>query len=215
MTFKYKFNDEHLFWTREQVWESDEKYGGTIQVYNDLAPYEVSQIDEYLPYPEDVTNILEFGAGLGRGSVYLKYWTYPNARFILADRDGSSKENTGAFKPKEDEYYCDFEATKSFCRLNGMDNFAMFDTEKDDWRQLPKFDFIFSFCSLGMHVPIERYIDQLLEVSDPHVTMIFGTRHAGYNDKSFSDKFEEVIFKPSKGLAPFPLENWLILRGKK
>lgn len=213
--FKYNYSQDHLPYMYNQVWEADPKYNGSVDVYNRLAPYEVSQIEEFLPFPEDVTNILELGAGQGRGSIYLSYWMYPHKRFILADRDGSSKENTGAFNPKEDEYYCDFESTKSFCKLNKLTNFALFDTEKDDWRQLPKFDLIFSFCSLGMHVPIERYIDRIVEVCHDETVLIFGTRHAGYGAHSFKDKFSEVIFKPSLGQAPFPAEHWLILKGKK
>lgn len=223
MTFKYKYQEEHVKHCLEQVWESDEKYGGTLQVYDDLAPYEYEQIKEFIP-PElygqgDFSRgnrVLELGAGQGRGSIYLNHvFNNSNLSWVLADRDGSSKKNTGAFNPKEDEYYCDFESTKSFCKINGLSRFTMFDTEKEDWRQLGKFKFIFSFCSFGMHVPIERYIDQIANVSYEGTTLIFGTRHAGYNDKSFSDKFKEIIFKPSKGQAPFPIENWLILKGLK
>jgi SAM-dependent methyltransferase len=214
MTFEYKFNSEHLSWIFEQVWEADEKYDGTFKVYNDLGAYEYDQIKDYIP--SSISNVLECGAGLGRGSIYLNHlWQNTNIRWILADRDGKSAKNTGAFEPKEDEYYNNFELAKSFCRMNGMTNFAMFDTEKDDWRQLPKFDLIFSFCSFGMHVPIERYIDRLLEVSEPNVTMIFGTRHRGYGPQSFKDKFNEVIYKESLKVLPFPVENWLILKGKK
>lgn len=213
---KYKFNHEHLSRAEDQVWESKEEYGG-LSVYDELAPYEYNQIIEFIPhdlgkgYP-----VYEMGAGLGRGSIYFNHRFHnPNIRYILCDRDGFSERNTGAFNPKEDEYYNDFELTKSFCKLNGMTNFGLFDTEKDDWSALPKTEFIFSFCSFGMHVALERYMDRLISISKENVTMIFGTRHAGYNDKSFSDKFKEVIFKPSRGDTKFPIENWLILRGLK
>lgn len=215
--FKYKFLTDHLPWMENQVWEMKEQYGGA-STYDKLAPYEVSQIEEHLPKCPD--RILELGAGLGRGSIYLRHYykekeiTFPPC-WVLADRDGESKENTGAFAPKEDEYYNDFKLARSFCRLNGLDNFKFFDTEKDDWDALGTFDFIFSFCSFGMHVPIERYIDKILSVCNDNTVLIFGTRHAGYSDKSFSDKFREVIFKPSLGQAPFPVEHWLILKGKK
>lgn len=163
MDFKYKHNQEHLYLLLDQVWEAKEEHGGDLTVYDGLAPYEVSQIKEFLP--EDPKVIWEMGAGLGRGSIYLNYWygAKKSRRWYLFDRNGFSERNTGAFNPKEDEYYNDF----------------------------------------------------MLGASSPDVTMIFGTRHAGYNDKSFSDKFKEVIFLPSKGKAPFPIENWLILRGLK
>lgn len=216
MEFKYKFNHDHLQDIFNQVWEADEKFGGSIEVYNGLAPYEYSQIKDYLPLAPK--NIMEAGCGLARGSIYLnsRYKEMGQSpKWFLADRDGFSEKNTGAFNPKEDEYYCSFERTKSFAQLNGLKNFWMFDTEKDDWAQLPKMDVIFSFCSFGMHVALERYMDRLIGASSPDVTMIFGTRHAGYNDKSFANRFKEVIFKPSKGQAPFPVEHWLILRGLK
>lgn len=223
MEFKYKSQECHIPWIYEQVWEADPKYEGDLTVYDRLALYEYEQIKEFIPenlYGNEEFNrpnrILELGAGLGRGSIYLNHvFQNPSLAWVLADRDGSSEENTGAFEPKEDEYYCDFKATKSFCKLNGLDKIRLFDTEKEDWRQLGKFSLIFSFCSFGMHVPIERYIDRIVELCKEDTVLIFGTRHRGYNDKSFSDRFREVIFKPSKGQAPFPTENWLILRGLK
>ena len=214
MEFKYKFNHDHIFDAENQVWEAKEEHGGDLTVYDRLAPYEYSQIKDFLPI--NPKNILEAGCGLARGSIYLnsRYMERGQApKWFLADRDGFSEENTGAFNPKEDEYYCSFERTKSFANLNGLKNFWMFDTEKDDWAQLPKMDLIFSFCSFGMHVALERYMDRLLGASSPDVTMIFGTRHAGYNGESFKDKFREVIYKPGLDQAPFPHENWLILRG--
>lgn len=218
-SFKYKFYVEHFKHSLEQVWEADPKHEGDFSTYELLAPYEVSQIEEFLP--KKPGRIAELGAGLGRGSVFINHY-YNSVQkwaplFTLADRDGYSKENTGAFNPKEDEYYCDFEATKSFCNLNGIEpsRLSMFDTEKDDWGALPSFDFIFSFCSFGMHVDLHRYMDRILSVTKPGATLIFGTRHAGYNGASFADKFNEVIYKPSLQQAPFPIENWLILRGKK
>ena len=213
---KYKFNADHLMSAANQIWEAKKEHGG-LSIYDELAPYEYEQIKEFIPfgfgqgYP-----IYEMGAGLGRGSIYFNHrFGNPHIRYILCDRDGFSKENTGAFDPKEDEYYNDFELTKSFCKLNGMTNFGLFDTEKDEWGALPKTEFIFSFCSFGMHVPLQRYMDRLIGISSDNVTMIFGTRHAGYNDKSFSDRFEEVIFKPSARDPKFPIENWLILKGLK
>lgn len=216
MSFEYKFQEEHRRLIYEQVWECDPKYEGTIQIYHDLAPYEVDQIKEFLPANPKV--IWEMGAGIGRGSIYLNhyYGNKKSRRWYLFDRNGYSEKNTGAFEPKEDEYYNEFALGESFCKLNGLTTFKYLDTEDvGAWSYGYKPDLIFSFCSFGMHVPLERYMDKMFEALAPEGTMIFGTRHAGYNDKSFSDKFKEVIFKPSKGLAPFPIENWLILRGKK
>lgn len=216
MEFKYKYREEHLRLIFEQVWEAREEFGGSLQIYNELAPYEVSQIEEFLP--KDPKVIWEMGAGLGRGSIYLNhyYGSKKSRRWYLFDRDGISEKNTGAFNPKEDEYYNDPKLGASFCELNGLTTFQYLDTEvEEDWKVPYPPDLIFSFCSFGMHVSLERYIDRLIGASSPDVTMIFGTRHSGYNNKSFTDRFKEVIFLPSKGQAPFPIENWLILRGLK
>lgn len=216
MDFKYKHNPEHLFLILDQVWEAKEEHGGDLTVYDRLAPYEVSQIKEFLP--EDPKVIWEMGAGLGRGSIYLNhyYGNKKSRRWYLFDRDGFSEENMGAFKPKKDEYYNDFKLGESFCKLNGLDTFLYLDTEiEGDWAQAYPPDLVFSFCSFGMHVELERYMDKMISKSKDSTVFIFGTRHAGYNDKSFSDRFKEVIFIPSKGQAPFPIENWLILRGMK
>lgn len=217
MTFKYKFNEEHLALVYNQVWESDPKYGGTLQVYNDLAPYEVEQIKEFLPSEPD--SILELGAGLGRGSIYLGDFYRKSVTFlptfVLADRDGFSEENTGAFNPKEDEYYNDFKLGRSFCRLNDLYNYRFVDTEKGNWANWGQFDLIFSFCSFGMHVEISRYLDRIKDRCHDDTVLIFGTRHASYGPQSFKDDFREVIYKPGEGKAPFPIENWLILKGPK
>lgn len=213
MSFEYKFNAKHVDLALEQVWEAKAENDGSLQVYNDLAEYEYSMIKEYVPHNKLVLNVAEFGAGLGRGSIYLNtLFKWP--KFWLLDRHGRT-DNSGAYNPKEDEFYSDFDLTSSFCKLNGLYNFELFDTEKDDWSKLPKMDFIFSFCSLGMHVPISRYMNQLMAISKINVTMIFGTRSASYDENTFKDYFEESIFLPQEHKPPFPQENWLILRGLK
>ena len=103
--------------------------------------------------------------------------------------------------------------TADFCRLNGVKKLATFDTELGDWGKLPKADLIFSLCSFGMHVMIERYIDRLIAAMKPEGTMIFGTRHPSYGAHSFGNRFEEVMFFPGQDSSGvFPEENWLILK---
>lgn len=139
--FSYQFADRHLPLMREQVWES----GNDIAVYTGLASFEFPQFAAHIGNPKTV---LELGCGLGRGSIYLNHLLNDPVSFVLADRDGLTR-NTGAFDPATDEFYNDMALTADFCRLNGLTDFRLFDTETDDWDTLPGFDLIFSLCSFG------------------------------------------------------------------
>lgn len=206
--FSYKFSARHLPFMKEQIWEAKDN----LDVYSRLSAFEFDQFQQHIGRPGIV---LEVGCGLGRGTIYLNHLLQVDGLYILADRTGYTT-NVGAFNPEVDEFYNDLELTQDFCRLNGVRNTMTFDTELGDWRSLPQADLIFSLCSFGMHVRIERYIDRLLSVSKPSTTMIFGTRHPSYGPHSFADRFDEVVFTPgadTRGI--FPNENWLILKRPK
>ncbi len=203
--YTYKYSDTHLVYMKEQIWEAE----NNLDVYNDLSVFEFTQIEKYIGNPKTV---LEVGSGLGRGSIFLNHLLKDDSiQYILADRTGYT-ENKGSYNPEEDEFYNDLELTEDFCKINGIKNIRTFDTEKDDWTTLPKADFIFSLCSFGMHVSISRYIDRLISVANPTSTMVFGVRDKGYNENSFKDLFNEVIFILKEDTPPFPHENWLILK---
>jgi SAM-dependent methyltransferase len=205
--FEYKFNDQHLVYMKEQIWEAKTN----IDIYNNLSLHEFSQIEAHIGKPKTV---LEVGCGLGRGSIFLNHLLNDDTvEYNLADRTGYTK-NTGAYMPAQDEFYNDLELTADFCKLNGIKNVKTFDTEKDDWTQLPKADLIFSLCSFGMHVSIDRYMDRLLSVSHPTTTMIFGVRNGSTSDGN-KNKFAESLFVPGKHISGFPQEDWLILKNPK
>lgn len=209
--YDYKFAPRHLPFMREQIWEMR----NGISVYGELSKFEFDQIGQWIGSPKKV---LEVGCGLGRGSIYLANRILRDADplYILADRDGYTT-NTGAFSPKEDEFYNDLFLTADFCQLNGLTPRRIFDTENQHgWDITRNIDLVFSLCSFGMHVAIERYIDRLLETVNPQSTMIFGTR-GPYGPESFADRFETVTYVPSCGdpTGRFPIENWLILQNPK
>lgn len=206
-SFIYKYDDKFLKYMHEQIWEAKED----LNVYHSLAEIEFSNFHEHIGNPESV---LEVGCGLGRGTIYLnELLKDQNVSYTLADRTGYT-ENTGAFNPAQDEYYNDLNLTKEFCELNGVSNIETFDTELDDWGNLKKFDLIFSVCSFGMHVKIERYMDRLLSVSKPTTTMIFGVR-SPYDQNSFAGMFDEIIYKQDNSGKNLTRENWLILKKPK
>lgn len=192
---------------QEQIWEAKED----LSVYSDLSMFEFEQIARFI---DDPRQVMEIGCGLGRGSIFLNNSLQDSRTlFFLADRTGYTT-NTGAFNPTTDEVYNDLVLTEDFCRLNGIVDPETFDTELGDWSTLPKFDLIFSLCSLGMHVPIERYMDRMLSVLSLEGTMIFGTR-GPYTQETFADLFEESLFIMGLESDTFPHENWLVLRRKK
>jgi SAM-dependent methyltransferase len=204
--FTYKFSIKHVPFMHEQIWEAKQN----LSVYSDLSLFEFTQFEEHIGSPKTV---LEVGCGLGRGSIFLNHLLRDDkVSFILADRTGYTA-NTGAFDPEVDEFYNDLELTADFCQQNGIKKFRTFDTEVDDWATLPKADLIFSLCSFGMHVRIERYIDRLIASAKPKSTMIFGTRGAGYGPASFDNQFQEVLYIPGRdSRGVFPHENWLVLK---
>lgn len=207
---KYKFEDSHIPWALEQVWEAKPQ----IDVYSELSEFEHRQTVQFFPDKPKV--IMDLGCGIGRSAIALN-WHYndPDITYILADRQGKT-ENLGIFFPGEDEYYNDFEATKSFVELNGLTNYIIFDTEKDDWSSLPKIDFVSSRCACGFHFPIDRYMDKLLPIASDNVTMIFGLNqyYRNFNKSEFGDLFKESRFVSGEVEAKFPFQNWLILRDK-
>ena len=204
----YKFNDVFLKYMHEQIWEAKED----LDIYHNLAQIEFSNFYKFIGTPK---NVLEVGSGLGRGTIYLNHLLKDDTvSYTLADRTGYTK-NTGAFNPKEDEYYNDLELTKEFCKLNDVKNVEVFDTELNDWNGLKKFDLIFSLCSFGMHVKIERYMQRLLSVSKKSTTMIFGVRHGSYTCQSFANEFDDVLYFVDNSGKNLTRENWLILRNPK
>lgn len=204
--YLYKSGPRHIPFMKEQIWEAKHD----LSVYSNLSAFEFGQIESHIGSPK---TILEVGCGLGRGSIFLNHLLRDDsALYILADRTGYTA-NSGGFAPETDEFYNDLELTKDFCALNGVKKFMTFDTEEDDWSTLPKVDLVFSLCSFGMHVRIERYIDRLIATAKPESTMIFGTRGPNYGPESFTRQFADVLYIPgadSNGV--FPTENWLILK---
>lgn len=202
----YKMLPEHMDLVKEQVWECRED----ISIYGKLSSFELDYFHRFLPPAKAVHRVFEIGSGLGRGAIQLKN-IYPNADFILADRQGRT-ENLGQFHPEKDEYYNDFELTRTFCSINGLNDIRTFDTELDDWSSIPMVDLISSRCAIGFHVPLERYLDRLLSISHPGTIMIFGTNmHFDYIGQ-FDDMFSRVQFlKQTENRPEFPVQHWLCL----
>jgi|TARA_A100001015_G_C14895169_1_gene674100 SAM-dependent methyltransferase len=203
----YKYYPRHIPFMKEQIWEAKDN----LKIYNNQAIHEFRQIINYIDKPK---KILELGCGLGRGSIYLNnILNYKKKQFYLMDRTGYTF-NSGDYNPTKDEYYNDLFLTKEFSELNGIKKPIVLDTEINNWKKLPKFDLIFSFCSFGFHVPIERYMNKILKLTDSKTTLIFGVRGNYYNHTSFSKYFKKVLYKQGVPSKNYTLQNWLILKEK-
>lgn len=214
LKYEYKYQPRHIPFMKEQIWEAKQD----ISIYSEVGYHEFTQIGQFID--TNLQTVIEVGCGLGRGSIFLNnILKNDNVKYIMADRTGYT-QNTGDFNPTNDEFYNDLVLTKDFCELNGINNVSTFDTEIDDWEQLPRADLIFSLCSFGMHVSIDRYMERLLSVAKPTSTMIFGIRNANgtsgtggnYTTQSFDTLFEEVLLIKGQYIPHLPYEDWLILR---
>lgn len=208
---EYVWLPEHEDLMKEQVWECKKD----LSVYGSLSDFELEQFKDHLP--ASVEEHLEFGAGLGRGTVQIDN-LYPEVHHTLVDRHGRT-ENKGIFFPAQDEYYNDFNLAQSFLEANRVDNFSIFDSEnEEDWKAIRYYsamDLITSRCSLGFHVPLDRYLDRLISVSSLNVTMIFGMNRLCEDGKDYEHLFKEVIYIKGEKKELFPHQNWLIFKGLK
>lgn len=204
MDFKFKYNSAHI-----KLLEGYYDIG----TYSKLSEFEHEQVKDFIPIQPKV--IMDLGCGLGRASVYLNWILHPHdvnndIHFILAD----SCEKVGGWI--KDDYFRSLDLTASFCTLNGLLNFGLFDVDKSDWNGISNIDYVMSRCGYGVHAPIESIMDRLLKITTGDVTMIFGTRNREvYSQNSFKDIFKEVYFIEESEQKPFPNQDWLILRGKK
>lgn len=158
--------------------KNTEKYVG-LQCNNNKKEfsslYGIEKIEEFLKKTPRVA--LDVGSGLGRVSVFFfKFLEWNETLFILADGDSGDKQFAGMRKGKAD-FYNSFTATESFCRANGMTNFKTFNLEKSTWNKLPnKPDLVYSFRALGMHWPINSFLEDVYPMLRKKCRLIFELR---------------------------------------
>jgi hypothetical protein len=198
--FKFKYNSLHLKYLEET--------GQNVKIYSEASEFEYSQVKAFVPIQPKV--IMDLGCGLGRSSVYLNHiLNRVDTHFILAD----SADNFGNWNNKD--YYKNLDLTASFCTLNGLLNFGLFDLKKSDWNGILNIEFIMSKLSYGYSINIGPILETLLKVSTDDITMIFGTKERQEMLPMFENYFKEVIYLKEEKQESFPQQDWLILRGKK
>ena len=175
-----------------------------VNLYSRQSEFEHKQIKEYIPIQPEV--IMDLGCGLGRSSVYLNHIFHLNdinneVHYILADTS-------------KDASYYNMNLIASFCTLNGLLNFGLFDLEKSDWKGLAKkVDYVMSRMAYGYNLSIGPILQKLLDISNDNVTMIFGIKDVNITEDISA--FKQAIIIKEDNQNEFPHQNWLILRGKK
>jgi SAM-dependent methyltransferase len=209
-SFKYKYLPEHRYFMAQQLWESSHD----LTIYTRQSFHEFDEIQPFLP--ENPKVVMDLGCGLGRMGVFLSQAVYkdPEAFYLFADATGDVDQNTGNFGAGE--IYNDLALTASFAELNGVKRFTVFNTLKENFRDIVigPFDLIISVCSFGVHVPIDPYLEDLITLLAPGGTMIFGVREH-YDEGSFNGRFREHHFRRVPQEAQYAHQNWLVLRDPK
>ena len=152
-----------------------------VFLYNDLP--ELKHIEKYIK-DIDPKNVLEIGAGLGRGSVFFyKYFGWKNTNFYLLDGDSGDIKYSGIRKDGVDEFYSSKGAAEKFCAANGLKKMQYFNAENNNWLELNvKFNLCYSFLSIGFHWPIKLYLDKIYSMLTNDALLIFGMRSIEFED---------------------------------
>lgn len=123
--------------------------------------------------------VLELGAGLGRGSVYLKNrYNWNATEFFLADGDSGTQQIAGIHYQLEPGFYNSLVATCDFCLANGIaeDKLYLINLENTEIPDV-QFDFCFSIKSIGFHWPINDYLRMLRSKIAKGALLLFELRN--------------------------------------
>lgn len=223
--FSYKYSEKNLPFMTKQVSQAF----NAIDSYSLLSKIEYNHYKNHLPL--NPKNIMDYGCGLGRVGIYLNHvYNNDNINFHFVDADGVSnnQQKTGGIYDKEDIYYNDLKMTEEFCHKNNVKNVNTYDYRYTDWNKVDKMDLIISCCSVGVHVPIEKVLDNMLKISSKDCVFIFSTRtnknkfpeyarmNIDYNYlKKYFDEIEFIEGIYEKNLPKLPEFDFLICKKKK
>lgn len=130
----------------------------------------------------DLFNVLEIGAGIGRGSVHVGR-VFDYTTFWLLDGEGE-KQHAGVNDTlTNDTFYSNHQAAFEFCEANGLagrhrhldagDLDAAFETIA---KAGVRFDAAFSLRAVGFHWPMAPMLDWLAKVVEPCGILVFESR---------------------------------------
>jgi SAM-dependent methyltransferase len=154
----------------------------SLQCNSKLSDYtecpELAQLHELLSTKQP-KRVLELGAGLGRGSVFLKRrYNWNETEFFLADGNSGTQQIAGIHYQLEPGFYNSMVATCDFCLANGIakDKLYLINLEA---AEIPdaQFDLCFSIKSIGFHWPINEYLSRLRDKIAQGATLLFELRN--------------------------------------
>lgn len=157
--------------------------------------------------------VLDLACGIGRCSVWLaRYYDWTKSKFYLYDSNGNARA-FGINKPVGENFYNDLDATRAYCKVNGLKNAEIIDAQRVPLDQLgssltASVDMVYSFMAFGFHWPF----NPALEAITPYVRRgglaIFGTRgfDQGNGRGATSRKFTNIQ------LSRVDLANWIVHR---
>jgi hypothetical protein len=198
------------------------KYNEIMKVYMDahvsdgwsfesLSIAEYNVIKDCIKHP---MNILDVGCGLGRMSTYINSFLDYKPKFTLMDSTSMIWSNHYGWNPTPEKqiFYNDLRLAGEFCKLNGLEDYELFDINKRNLNELNDLDMVMSFCSMGFHYPLSVYYDKLMKITTKDCLFTFGVNKDKYTAEEFEKDFEFTKLTPvGKGSD----EEMLILQGKK
>jgi len=153
-----------------------------MDIFQYHDPPEIKVVKKYFENfsPE---NVIELGCGLGRSTVgfYKAFPSWKNTQFYLLDGNSGKKQICQTHYKSSDSFYNDLKLTKEFCLANGIlsERIHILNAEKPNpflFIGDVKFDFVYSFLSIGFHWPISLYLKKLLQYLHSGSILCFGIR---------------------------------------
>lgn len=111
--------------------------------------------------------VLDIGAGLGRAAVFFSRRYFPEAHFDLFDATGHDTKYDLMGDRNKDSFCGNLAMLRRCLEFNDVRNFSIIDADTTGGHidvHSKKFDFIYSFYSVGYHWSIDHWLDEILAV---------------------------------------------------
>tara|TARA_B110000008_G_C16774641_1_gene486018 strand:- start:137 stop:841 length:705 start_codon:yes stop_codon:yes gene_type:complete len=157
----------------------------------ELFEEEYKILKNYLP--DNISNILDIGCGLGIINIFLQQHYNTNLKYFLIDKNRVDLKIKYGFHENY-ESYNNLRATKKLLSNNDIkkENIFIIDADKKidiDYR----IDLVISLKSMGYHYPYEKYLPLLEKVTSKDCTFIFDLASKRYKDFEIIKKhFKEL-----------------------
>lgn len=155
-----------------------------MDIFQYHNPPEIESVKEYFENSSP-KNVLDLGCGLGRSSVgfYKAFPSWSNTHFYLLDGDSGKKQICRVNYEAHNSFYNNLRLTGEFCLANGIsaEQIHILNAEESNpfsSIEDTKFDFVYSFLSIGFHWPIDLYLEKLLLYLSSGSILCFGIRPA-------------------------------------